>query len=606
MKKSVLKKIFRILPFGIIPTFLTTISCNQSEENQVKNNETSNNNQVDKPIIDDKESIKPEASKPIVEETKYENIFKLSYEDENKDIGYKFDLLLTKAKNPTKLIIQKYKKGQFFSIAGTGNFFQDNSDFKSNKLLVIKDNKVEFDEVQSTIPDSKNKYEATFDQSTRILTIKYLVNSMEVEYIQEIQIPKSLHSDKNTETNDPKTDTENPSTNDDNNQTEGSKAQDNNVKPSDSNTQENPKNDSQNQPEKPAEPDNSNNNNGSDETPKPTTEDNLGLNNEDYFVFGSWNILNFGKDSLKENSVKVTGLSEIIATSKASLISLQEVNFNKHESVDLIKNSLRNNFNKNFASVWSPKNIVSTKYPNSKESYAILYDPELLTNVPLSNEESIFRGTNTTFTRPLWLSKFIDKKNNEFYILNAHLDSPGAKKSNGETSNPTINGYTWRQQGSQEVNEFIEVISIINNLKAKYPNATIIFNGDTNIKSSNFVHSEKIIADSNLESGYKEKQLTIKQIETYYNSSIGSKADSYSQPYDKFIIYDPNDKVDAFDKEKFRFDYIKAFQKIFDQQKYLNLVEEDNKYQRKQKPVSIQTVLKEVSDHTMVLIKVKK
>ncbi|UWV86338.1 hypothetical protein NW063_01095 [Mycoplasmopsis cynos] len=169
---------------------------------------------------------------------------------------------------------------------------------------------------------------------------------------------------------------------------------------------------------------------------KENVEKELGLDSNDYLVFGSWNILNYGQSNKSKKTiseVKITGISEVIADNNLDLVSLQEINYGAAESVNLIKKKLLSDFKKDYELLKSPDNIYSNKYESQKEQFAILYDKNKLTNIPLSTEESIIRNYDDgEFVRPLWVSKFIDKKNNSIYIVDAHLDSPGAKAKAGE------------------------------------------------------------------------------------------------------------------------------------------------------------------------------
>ncbi|UWV82453.1 hypothetical protein [Mycoplasmopsis cynos] len=203
---------------------------------------------------------------------------------------------------------------------------------------------------------------------------------------------------------------------------------------------------------------------------------------------------------------------------------MQEINYGAAESVNLIKEKLLSDFEKDYELLKSPDNIYSNKYKSQKEQFAILYDKNKLTNIPLSTEESIIRNYDDgEFVRPLWVSKFIDKKNNSIYIVDAHLDSPGAKAKAGEQKAGNINGYNWATQGEKEVKEFIASIKLVSELKKKYPDSVVIFNGDTNIKTKNLNFGEQIIKQFGLESGYQDTNLSQSELHNYYASSLGTR-----------------------------------------------------------------------------------
>ncbi|VEU65007.1 MnuA family membrane nuclease [Mycoplasmopsis cynos] len=342
---------------------------------------------------------------------------------------------------------------------------------------------------------------------------------------------------------------------------------------------------------------------------KENVEKELGLDSNDYLVFGSWNILNYGQSNKSKKTiseVKITGISEVIADNNLDLVSLQEINYGAAESVNLIKEKLLSDFKKNYELLKSPDNIYSNKYESQKEQFAILYDKNKLTNIQLSTEESIIRNYDGgEFVRPLWVSKFIDKKNNSIYIVDAHLDSPGAKAKAGEQKAGNINGYNWATQGEKEVKEFIASIKLVSELKKKYPDSVVIFNGDTNIKTKNLNFGEQIIKQFGLESGYQDTNLSQSELHNYYASSLGTRYSKnkkgFSEAYDKFIVYDPNNRVDQVNKEDYKYDIVEAFKNKFDKEKYKKLWEKESTG-KKFDPFKL---VKKVSDHTLVKIKVK-
>ncbi|WP_051521864.1 MnuA family membrane nuclease [Mycoplasma leonicaptivi] len=322
-----------------------------------------------------------------------------------------------------------------------------------------------------------------------------------------------------------------------------------------------------------------------------------------YYTLASWNIYNYGSSAPKLQ-VKVQAIAEIIAKNNLDIISLQEISYDDTESVNKIKEVLKEKYNLNYSLIGSPKGIISKERPNSKEAFAILYNSnfEIDKDKPFSN---INYGQKTKYTRPLWAIKMQTKENKDFILVNAHFDAPGKSRSSNEKSNPEIDNYTWKGQGEQEVNEFLESIDYIKKLSNDHQ-IPVIFNGDTNIKTDNLKQSEKIISDANLESGYENTEFTLQDLKKFYDTSLNSKKTGYSNAYDKFIYHNVDDFFVKEPKETFKYDLAKAFNnELADKkQEYIKLFKQDPK--NKNKTGKNSELVGKISDHTFIKIKIKK
>lgn len=312
----------------------------------------------------------------------------------------------------------------------------------------------------------------------------------------------------------------------------------------------------------------------------------------------SWNIANFGKSSNKLG-FRVQAVAELIVKEKVNFLSIQEVGYEDWAGVERVIEVLKEKFNKTFKLAKSPAGLYSTERPNSKESYAILYNPDLYE--PLDTKgHNAFYGKEVKFTRPLWYSYWsVKNTNTKFWIINGHLDAPGKSTAKGvqEELSPTIKGLKWTGQGSQEVNEFLDIHNAFESLKKYYQSQTledlVIFNGDTNIKKENTVISNNYYVNLGYKTGYINNSGSFE----WQNSSMSEKA--YANPYDKFIAYDPKNEFKQASEQEFKYDLLKAFQSHLERQKYLELYKTDRNLSSTQGITDGQMAFR-ISDHTFV------
>ncbi|EIE41263.1 membrane nuclease MnuA [Mycoplasmopsis canis UFG1] len=310
-------------------------------------------------------------------------------------------------------------------------------------------------------------------------------------------------------------------------------------------------------------------------------------NNANQLKITSWNIANFGASSSKKLGFRIQALKEIIKKENLEFISIQEVGYEDWEGVEKLVEEL--GYEYSFAK--SPMGLISEERPNSRESYAIIYKNN---KVKLLNDKGYFKGKNIQFTRPLWYSKWeIIQNGQNFWIINGHLDAPGKSSTKGvnEAENPTINNYKWKGQGDQEVREYLDIKYALEELKQKDPNSLIIFNGDTNIKKENFKFSSDFYTNLGYEINYDTNIYN-----DLYATSL-NKGKNYSNPYDKFIAYDPNN---VFIESKFeKFDLINVFKDVLDRKKYSDLFKQTYNDKNKQQKSDPDMVIK-ISDHTFI------
>ncbi|WAM07132.1 hypothetical protein ONA23_03255 [Mycoplasmopsis cynos] len=79
----------------------------------------------------------------------------------------------------------------------------------------------------------------------------------------------------------------------------------------------------------------------------------------------------------------------------------------------------------------------------------------------------------------------------------------------------------------------------------------------------------------------------------------------YVNPYDKFIIFDPNNSVDQVSSNKYKFDLYNVFKNnVLDRQKYLSIFSKE-KGKESLKNIKDNDIVKKISDHTFAKIKLK-
>ncbi|QZX49158.1 MnuA family membrane nuclease [Mycoplasma sp. E35C] len=290
----------------------------------------------------------------------------------------------------------------------------------------------------------------------------------------------------------------------------------------------------------------------------------------------AWNVLNFGhKASLDSN--KFINISKTIKLSNADVVGLVEINYNDQQIVENLTNSLGSSWSYTF----SGENYNS-KFPNSKESVAILYKKDIVE--PLQTGSI---NPNNIYTRPLWYTKFKTKQDNyEFISMFGHFDAPGANKNNDETKGPN-------NQGSQEILEAKTVSTIFKELKEKYPETDIVGYADTNIKEEN-----NNLFDS---SEYQLNYIDFNDNKEKYKTSLGTK-NNYSNTYDKWFVYDAkNSNILRKSEIPYKIDIINAFRdKIWDREQSLNGWKASHPNATKL-PTDFQ-IIRNVSDHAPIIL----
>ncbi|WBP84001.1 MnuA family membrane nuclease [Mycoplasmopsis edwardii] len=326
-------------------------------------------------------------------------------------------------------------------------------------------------------------------------------------------------------------------------------------------------------------------------------------NNGSEVLLATWNIANFGKSTAnKKLGFRIQGLAEIITKTDLKFISVQEVGEDDFSAIQKLVDTLNSKYNKTFAFAKSPKGLKSVSRPKSVESYAIIYDKNIFSQLDSKGYES-FSGQDIELVRPFWTSYWsVNNSNTKFWIINGHLDSPGDNEKAGENNAGTIVGHNWIGQGEQEVREYLDIPNAIDYVKGFYGNNqiqdAIIFNGDTNIKKENFAFANKYVLDKNLETGY----LNNINYQIDYITSLNTKG-GYANPYDKFISYDPNNLVEPIEEGKYKFDLQAAFKTILDRETYRKLYTQDEN--KTLADATDANMAFKLSDHTFALTKLK-
>ncbi|AKF40877.1 nuclease [Mycoplasmopsis canis] len=342
--------------------------------------------------------------------------------------------------------------------------------------------------------------------------------------------------------------------------------------------------------------------------------DNKPLNNEkttnqndfgDSVLIGSWNIQNISNKTAIKDGFRLNAIADILKEENIKLLSIQELSGGESEAIERLVDLFNKKFNENFKLRKSKIGVKSKSRPNSIERQAVIYDPDNFESISNSETEIVesFYGKTAEFVRPLWNTYWKNKANDKkFWIINGHLDSPGAKKDIEKKANE-LEGIKWKSsQGEQEVKEFLDIHNAFNFLKEKFYKSldtfdSMIFNGDTNIKTKNFKDANDYYINLGYEVGYSS--FLEKNIDDY-KTSLG-KNENYSHPYDKFIILDKTDSIDQLPASKFKYDIIKAFKK----QETINKYKEKFENDYKGKTASTKSMIEKISDHTLVKISMK-
>ncbi|QDF64725.1 MnuA family membrane nuclease [Mycoplasma nasistruthionis] len=300
----------------------------------------------------------------------------------------------------------------------------------------------------------------------------------------------------------------------------------------------------------------------------------------------SWNIYNFSNSTGQFNTNKLLNVATTLNLLQPDIVGLTEISFNDTKAIENIKSLL----NKPYQSILG--NSLNSTYPTKKESVAILYNPEvfeLITSGTLNPENG--------YVRPLFYGRFQNKVNNKHLItIFGHFDSPD--NGNGE-ENGALPG-----QGAWEEREAKLASNVFADLKRQFPDDDIVLGADTNIKTSN----DKAFKQDSYILAYPQSYFASKTDAEVFKTSLNGKGDGYSNPYDKWLIYDAGDSNFVYaknsnqelEKYPFKFDVVKAFaNKYWDQQKSTELY---LKSKKQKQPDSIYTIIKNVSDHAPIII----
>ncbi|VEU75321.1 Uncharacterised protein [Mycoplasmopsis maculosa] len=273
--------------------------------------------------------------------------------------------------------------------------------------------------------------------------------------------------------------------------------------------------------------------------------------NAERIRLASWNVLNFGDGTLK-NDFKVETLSSIIDKQGYDVVGLMELD--DESAAPAIANWLnKKQKNANWKVVQSDRKLTNSN-KNSAEYAAFIYKSNLLeiSGFKNSNEQWLayddtgwvnYEGSKEKYrgySRPPFGVKFKTKTKikNDFTFVVSHLDSPGAAKDEEKSK---LLKYA---QGAQESNEAANLHNVMNWFDKKDgQNDDLFFMGDTNIK---FKNSDKAFENLNI-NGYK----TIFDERKEFFSSLNTK-NGYANPYDKLFaktnLIVTNPKVYALDR----------------------------------------------------------
>lgn len=565
-----MQKLFRkIIKFSsLLSLSLMIVSCQEKtqEKKPPKSKlEQLNENEAEQKVIET-DTTKELENKQI----NLENIFELA--DDNQDVGELFDNLKKEYEDSTsntdfnQLRLYGWRKNRgkvnknlvHLTLPKTGN--------NPNRTLLRFRKDIDLNKVPWKYSPKGHFVKSSFDQTTRTLILEYTLNNK--TYTQVIKIPKSKVKRVKDITTTQKQ---------------------NNFINNNQNTQD------------------QDNISITTSQSKTNTIDKVQNTKLTEVKISTWNIQNFGNSKINKEDFRIKALAEIIYLEQLQFISIQEVNYEEFKGVETLVEVLNEKYQLNFKLAKSPLGLISNTRKNSPavwESYAILYNSDIFTQLNTHDFNS-YRGKDVTFTRPLWLSYWQIKNSlTKFWIINGHLDGPGANYKYNEVLSPTINGYKWSSQGDQEVKEFLDLHNAFESLKAFYNSQDledlVIFNGDTNIKDNHFIYANEYYLKRNYELGY-QKPLAKSEIE-YYKTSFSKNR--YVNPYDKFIAYDPKDEFEALKSKDFKFNLLEVFKQKLNYQKYLELYTK----QTNKPSLNEQELALKLSDHTFAnaLIKIKR
>ncbi|AXE60752.1 hypothetical protein DA803_01460 [[Mycoplasma] phocae] len=350
---------------------------------------------------------------------------------------------------------------------------------------------------------------------------------------------------------------------------------------------------------------------------------------ENLIRVGHWNILNYGStESSDKNGPKVRAIAELIYKSKQDVVGLTEINYNRGEDVKNIVDVLNSiNSNNSFKYLIQPtKDANPTSSNATKEQVAIIYNYKRIKEKNFTNGKNIqsygttqkFQGTS--YKRPLFAAYFETIEGSKpFVSIFGHLDSPAVGKNSTEKADKTYKG-----QGAQEVAEASEIANAFKYYEELSNNASIIFGGDTNIKTENnrLFNSENFIKN-NIENYYGEmsifedKKTTTKAKKyEFYETSLGTnEKNGYANAYDKLLfkengglnIINEYEKTTYKDKKyqnvPFKADIINGFKNgIWDRNVILNLRPKLQLNKQGKKISDFSFIRNKISDHTLVYL----
>ncbi|MBN3534437.1 endonuclease/exonuclease/phosphatase family protein [Mycoplasma procyoni] len=318
---------------------------------------------------------------------------------------------------------------------------------------------------------------------------------------------------------------------------------------------------------------------------------------------GHWNVLNQAGNI----DAKTEALAKIIHYNKLSLVGLTEIQGeNSYAGVEnIIKKLQEYDPNGLWRFILSENNFGKGR-ESQKERIGIIYKSKLLEQVPLAGytatqnpydlgmaypNPEVVSHTNKAkkhvYSRPPYGAKFRVKNSykNDFSVVFAHFDSPGAKKKAGEES--ARNGF--KAQGEFEINDALETKAVMDWFDQKDGNNNdLFFMGDTNIKSPNGPKA----FDPLIKSGYSSL------LDQEDKTSLGTNENNpWSQPYDK-IFY----KGDLKTSNAQKYDIFKVFEQgVLNEQEWKNKINQETKTKLSESSPLIKWVRK-ISDHTLVFV----
>lgn len=258
---------------------------------------------------------------------------------------------------------------------------------------------------------------------------------------------------------------------------------------------------------------------------------------EDKIRLASWNVKNYGNDAPLS---KGQAIASVIYVNNYDVVGLTELDGDNVPNilVDLLNKLDRNN-------TWNA--IISDKYKALKgkgqaDGYAaFIYKDNIVSSLVLGDNkpgrfydnsegfETKYGGSVEQFNRPPFLVQFGVKtpkyKRVNFTYMLSHLDGPG--KGGKKSTEPKADGV--RNQGAYEANEAWNIKRVFDWAK-KITNGDddLIFQGDTNIHKGN---------QSNV-FGWTKGYGAVMPLDEYsILTSLKTKNDGYSEPYDKIIHY---------------------------------------------------------------------